>query len=249
MTIPSQQTFPTVFIVLQSLAVLLLASWFWQPTYEGWVQLDLQVFHLLNSSLALSHAWQWVWALCNCRPFDGLVFLLFLFTVIRPDWTFRREVLKQVFVLLVATSITALFIRYGMKTYFEIKRSSPSLVVDGALRLRDLVPVIPAKDQSHGSFPGDHASLTFVWWLVVMFFTHKRAWRYAATAIMIVLLLPRLIAGAHWLTDDLIGGLFVALLAVAWVCYSPLKNLTLWIGLPILNTLLMPFAKSSSQER
>ena len=219
---------------LQLIAFLLLASWFWPTTQTIWFQLDYQVFDVLNGSLQWNTAWQWLWGLTNCRPFDGIVFLFFLLTVTLPDWVFAKKDINKVFVLLAVTSVMALIIRYGMKYFFDIKRNSPSIVIEHAIRLHDLLPNLAAKDKSHGSFPGDHATLTLVWWGIVMLYTHKYLWRYVSTALMVFILLPRLIAGAHWLTDDLIGGFFVALIAIAWVCHTPLQQLALRIGVPLL---------------
>ena len=222
------------FISLQLIAFFLLFSWFWPTTQALWLHLDYQVFNILNSSLTLHRSWQILWALCNCRPFDGVVLILFLLSVTRPNWVFAQEHTKKILLLLIATSIIALMIRYGMKYLFNIKRASPSLILPHAIRLHELVPFLPAKDQSHNSFPGDHASLTLVWWGIVLLYTHKNHWRFTASAAMIVILLPRLIAGAHWLTDDVIGGLFVALLAIAWTCFSPLSKVILRLDCTLL---------------
>jgi len=219
---------------LQFIAVLLLVSWFWPTTQTIWMQFDYQVFDALNGSLQWGRAWQWFWGLTNCRPFDGVVFVFFLLTVTLPNWVFAKEDINKVFILLAATSIAALMIRYGMKYFFEIKRNSPSIVVEHAIHLSDLLPNLAAKDKSHGSFPGDHATLTLVWWGIVILYTHKQMWRYVGTVLMVFILLPRLIGGAHWLTDDLVGGFFVALIAIAWVCHTPLRKLALWIGMPLL---------------
>ncbi len=37
-------------------------------------------------------------------------------------------------------------------------------------------------------------------------------------------MMPRLVAGAHWASDDYMGGIAVALLAMAWGFYTPLAN-------------------------
>ena len=50
----------------------------------------------------------------------------------------------------------------------------------------------------------------------------KPKYRLAIVGITILFSLPRLIGGAHWFSDDLVGGVFLALFSVAWVCYTPL---------------------------
>lgn len=41
----------------------------------------------------------------------------------------------------------------------------------------------------------------------------------------LLFLLPRLVAGAHWSSDDFVGGLFVCLLTLAWGFYTPFAML------------------------
>src|SRR5699024_7121806 len=73
------------------------------------------------------------------------------------------------------------------------------------------------------SFPGDHATVvsTFVFLLWVL-----AGWRYglAASVIAIIACMPRLVAGAHWLTDDVVGGIGTALATVPWVVFTPLAD-------------------------
>ena len=43
-------------------------------------------------------------------------------------------------------------------------------------------------------------------------------------ALGVCLMLPRLVAGAHWGADAFVGGVLLSLLALAWSCYTPLGH-------------------------
>ena len=43
-----------------------------------------------------------------------------------------------------------------------------------------------------------------------------------ASILAVIFMMPRLISGAHWLTDDVIGGALPALLVVSWLLATPL---------------------------
>lgn len=75
------------------------------------------------------------------------------------------------------------------------------------------------KDRSSRSFPGDHASVLLLWTAFLSLFTRgKRLLLVWLTGIF--LLLPRLVAGAHWLSDNLVGGGFVVMQTLAWGYYT-----------------------------
>ncbi|WP_121333874.1 phosphatase PAP2 family protein, partial [Pseudomonas aeruginosa] len=78
------------------------------------------------------------------------------------------------------------------------------------------------KDRSKRSFPGDHASVLLVWALFMSLFARRAGQFLLIWTLAVLFMMPRLVAGAHWGQDDYIGGLQMALLALAWGCYTPL---------------------------
>ena len=104
------------------------------------------------------------------------------------------------------------------------QRPSASLVVEGAARLTELFPTWEErwdlKDSATRSFPGDHASVLLIWAMFMSFFA--RNWRLLLVwSMAAIFMLPRLVAGAHWGSDALVGGVFLALLGLAWSCFTP----------------------------
>ncbi|MBN3860483.1 phosphatase PAP2 family protein [Neisseriaceae bacterium PsAf] len=84
--------------------------------------------------------------------------------------------------------------------------------------------LLGVKDGSKRSFPGDHAAVLM---LSASFFFHFSSQYWQKILIWLVaifLMIPRLIGGAHWASDNYIGGTVVALLAFSWVFYTPLGS-------------------------
>jgi len=227
----SATTFPSQWrvrglITWNLLAGLLLMSWVWEPTRLLWDLFDDALFVDLNLRLADAKPWARLWAFLNLRPMDIASGLLMLPFVIRSGFIFPTAKVRAALLTFVALLLLALALRvtfdYGIVKPLEMSRASPSLTVPGSVRLSELFPdwVIPVKDSSVTSFPGDHASIALVWALLLSLFA--RGWRLLVVwGVTAILLLPRLVAGAHWGSDDFVGGLFVALLSIGWGCYTP----------------------------
>lgn len=217
-------------------ALVLILSWLWPFTRELWDQLDEGIFRVLNGSLRFGESWQYFWALANHRSVDllsgglsGLVVLWWL-------WGRPREVQNKICAALGGLAITLLVIPFTahiiIKFAMHYERYSPSLVIDGALRLNELVPSFETKDISIYSFPGDHAfilcTVALFYWLLA-----PRKFVVAAWIIAVVFSLPRLVGGAHWMTDDFIGGLAPALMVVSWQLSTPLGYRLMNVCLPL----------------
>ncbi len=210
------------------LALVLLASWRWPPTRGLWDRVDADVFHLLNAPLAESAAWAHVWAVGNMRPVDLVVGLLMLVFLVKGNWIFAATQVRQALYAFLAVLVLLLLIRAGPLTQLvnamHWQRSSPSLTVDGAVRLVALFPDWERnwhmKDASTRSFPGDHGSIVLLWAMLLSFLAQGSR-RWLVWLLALLFMLPRLVSGAHWLSDVLVGGLFLVLMAIGWGFYTP----------------------------
>jgi membrane-associated phospholipid phosphatase len=208
-------------------ALLLLASWLWAPSRALWDQFDLQLFALLNQPVHAAGLWAKTWAIGSMRPVDMGVGLLMLAVMFKADLVFSGpQVRKALFAFLAALLVMLLF-RVGFAELVKLmdwQRPSASLAVEGAARLTELFPDWEErwdmKDSATRSFPGDHASVLLLWAMFMSFFA--RTWRLLLVWTMaMVFMLPRLVAGAHWGSDALVGGVFLSLLGMAWACFTP----------------------------
>ncbi len=214
-------------VLFNLIALVILASWLWHPTRQLWDALDAGVFHLLNAPLANNPTWAKMWAISNMRPFDMGVGLIMFGLLIKRDWLFSGTQVRRALLGLVALLVMLLLVRFGFDAVLKMlhwKRASPSLVINDAVQLTKLFPDWEAhwylKDSSEQCFPGDHASVLLIWAMLMAGFA--RGWKLLLVwAITLFFMLPRLVAGAHWLSDDLVGGVFLSFVTFGWGYHSP----------------------------
>lgn len=222
------------FILLHGIALALLASWMHPASRAYWDVLDLHVFEWLNGSLAgavnggtpQQTGWNALWAVLNIRVMDLMPLVLMLVLLGCRETTFDKRQALTGFVGFVILLLLMLMLRQGLDILlegFHWRRSGPSSQIDSAIRLSALYPDWKTKDSSSSSFPGDHASVLFTW-LGYSVYRARNRWTWAVVATVLFFMLPRLVSGAHWLSDDLVGGGGVALVALAWGLYTPLLN-------------------------
>lgn len=211
-------------------AVLLLGSWLWQPTRQLWDQLDLTLFALLNEPVHAAGLWAHIWAIASMRPVDLGVGVLMLAVILKADLVFNGAQVRRALFAFLAVLLVMLLFRVGFAELVKLmdwQRPSASLVVEGSARLTELFPAWEErwdmKDSAGRSFPGDHASVLLIWALFMSAFS--RGWKLLLVWSMAVLfMMPRLVAGAHWASDALVGGGFLSLVALAWGCHTPFAS-------------------------
>lgn len=217
---------PTGLLVFQGLALLLLASWWFEGSHTRllWDQWDRAVFYTLNGSLAEGESWQRFWAIANNRAFDLtsaiLVLLLYARFALADGGKYLAE---RIAVFILIFLFTLIMIETSNVSLENLHRKSPSLVLEPVYRLTELVPDIKTKDSSGSSFPGDHSAVLLMW---TGYFWFLAGTRYGLTALLIAVLfsMPRVVAGAHWFTDDFVGSGVVALTGLGWLFFSPLNR-------------------------
>ncbi len=210
------------------IAALLLGSRFLPPLDSVWGQLDLAVFRLTNASLAWGYPWQVFWALTNHRAFDavagGVFLVIFLIFIVQGRGLEARCARLAAGAFIFAWTVMAL--DFSSDWVFNFRHPSPTLVVEGALRLSELVPWVELKDASGASFPGDHGTALIMFMAMIGFYAGWRLGGIAATAAAFFVL-PRLMSGAHWLSDVAVGSVSVALVALALALATPLHALVI----------------------
>ena len=224
------------FIASHVVAALLIASWI-MPPFEGmWAVVDELLFKSLNGSLEASRQLQVFWAAANHRSVDlvsGTLTTLLVLWWLRSE---TRDVQNWRCAMLGAVAIPVIlapfFAHWVLEQVFYFERPSPTLVYKDALRLTELVPDLATKDASRYSFPGDHA---FVLFSILIFFVYFRAFIPIVVSVVfaVIFMLPRLVAGAHWLTDNIMGGAVPALVITAWVLATPFGYWLAKVLLPV----------------
>lgn len=206
----------------------ILGSWLWLPTRLLWERFDQAVFHALNAPLASHPLWAHIWAIGSTRPTDMVAALVMLVVLIKQDWIFSapqvRRALFSYLSLLLLLTLFRVGIFSPLVSVMQWQHPSPSLSVDGAVRLSELFPDWEGKwhmkDQSSQSFPGDHGAVLLLWVFFLWPFA-DRLRRLAIVLLLCLFMLPRLVAGAHWASDIFVGGLFLSLMTMGWGFHSP----------------------------
>jgi len=205
---------------------ILLTSLFWQPTYAFWHAIDVSFFQMINSSLQDRPMWQLFWAAANHKLADWIedfVFLIFFFYHVKSysKMARSRKIGELVFCLLYSAAIIYFINRLLLREHCNIPRLSPTLSLDNVVHLSDEIPWLSIKDSSSKSFPGDHGTTAILFATILSLLSRKRiailACLYAA-----FLCLPRLITGAHWLSDVLVGSGCIVLISLSWAFCTPL---------------------------
>lgn len=223
---PVWQTKKIVFCNVFALVLLLL--WAWPLTHDLAMRFDIAFFRVLNDSLKENYVWASIWAIMSSRFFDMVVAIILLVLLIKADWLYSAKVVRQAFFALLVIMLLQVVVRIiftKLIIAFGWQHASPTATLDDAYRLSRhfdfFEQKLEIKDSSNRSFPGDHASVLMIWALFLSVFARKFSQYFIVWLLAIIFMMPRLIAGAHWASDDYVGGLILALLALGWGMYTP----------------------------
>jgi len=192
----------------------LLTLWAIPFTHASLSWLDEHTFKILNHSLAWGYPWQVFWGMLN-HPLENKIGLAFAVSIHLIFWLRSPADQKLELGLKLLFFWGCFELVYAVKNtifevWFGIKRASPSLVFpDETLKLSELLQNSKIKDSSRSSFPGGHALFIIYWGLLSwkLIPSPQRVW---ILGLSFFLCIPRLVSGAHWLSDVL----FTACMAV-----------------------------------
>jgi membrane-associated phospholipid phosphatase len=209
-------------LLLNAAGLVLFLSWYLPVNHGFWFPVDSGIFHFFNEQLVKSKVILWLVAITNNRAFDGCSLLamgcLMLSFWLKEDATGRRRIILIGLVML----LTAVVINQLAQGLMPVKRSSPSLFFPNIHRVSELLN-ISTKDASKDSFPGDHGMMLLIFASFMLRYFGKKAFA-VALIIVVVFAFPRVMIGAHWLTDIVVGSLSAVLIGVPWVLMTPLSG-------------------------
>jgi membrane-associated phospholipid phosphatase len=190
--------------------------------------LDSELFHALHATLGWNEPWAYFWAQLNCRWFDACVGAVLIGAA---AWSFRRRSSDEKLRAVVSLGLTGLFAilwqqfvsTQVIEKGFAYHRLSPSLVHAHAVRLSEAYPELGTKDASPWCFPSDHGFVLIVLAGYFALYGSRHSRLFFAVA-GIALALPRLVVGAHWLTDFAVGSGAMALFFVGVFLATPLHD-------------------------
>lgn len=215
---------------------VLLGSLFIEPGASFWKYLDDSFFWTVNSSLDSSPIWYWLWALANNRGCDVVAVAcmigVFFYEGRKSGERHWTKTAAQFFMIAV---LALVMVQVGKA--LPIERASATVMYEGAIQLSDLVPQISLKDKSGDSFPGDHGIALFIFAGGALLYL-RRSYAIAAVVVAVLFTLPRMMSGAHWLSDELVGAVSIGWLGMAVFVYTPLRYLNDTYAVPKLASLL-----------
>ena len=101
----------------------------------------------------------------------------------------------------------------------KLSTRTPTIVISENRKLL----VFKAKDYSGDSFPGDHGLMLMIYAGFMLRYFGKKAFAVSCI-ILIIFMLPRIMAGAHWFTDIAVGSLSISLVGLSWVLLTPVSD-------------------------
>ena len=228
---------PQLLVTLLFLSALFWFSWQWEPTREWWDNLDKLVFFTLNGWIADSTNAQVFWGLANNRLADSVPGLLLIGLFLIYAFSHQRAFLveRAALFLFMILYIPIVMLLFKKSILLDFDRQSPSLILEPVYRLSELAAWTKPKDASGNSFPGDHSTVMVFWTGFLIYFA---GWRIGMASFIVALLfvLPRMVSGAHWATDVIVGAGTIAFLGLSFGLGSPLVG-------KIINKLYKPTEK------
>ena len=179
------------------MGLALFLSWYIPAGHGFWSSLDTGVFRFFNHKLVESPLFLWVVAITNNRAFDGCSLL----------------------------AMGALMLHFWLKETSEGRRRIVAIglvMLDNIYRVSELLH-IPTKDASKDSFPGDHGMMLLIFSAFMLRYFGKVA-GIIGLIIAVVFAFPRVMIGAHWLTDIVVGSMTVVLIGLPWWLMTPLSD-------------------------
>ncbi|PIE20713.1 MAG: hypothetical protein CSA61_00675 [Neptuniibacter caesariensis] len=195
--------------------------------FAFWRSIDRNVFFILNGTLSEPDNWTRFWAWANVRIFDMIPLLIMLASLIFPGMGIKRDRLQQAIIGFILLLVLMFPIRESVYEYARaigLSGKSPSILLEPAYRFSEIVPDIKgAKDSAGHSFPGDHAAVVLTWAGFMML--NARSWlSLSALFLALAFMTPRVLGGAHWASDNFVGGAFSAIVTLSWAFCTPILH-------------------------
>ncbi len=206
-----------LFLTLLGVSLLYL-TWLYPPCRVYWNLLDEATFRFLRPLILSPGISQNFWAIMNHNLTDwGLDAVMLAYVV---GYIFQKKAGRKVrsfemlFIIIFCALVILSVNRYLLTEVLHLRRLSPSVAIDDGFRLSHHIKWLKIKETHHACFPSDHATTNLFFFFMMLRFVTK-PWAFLAFGVATLCSLPRIIVGAHWLTDAVIGSLSIVLISMA----------------------------------
>lgn len=207
---------PAAYQLTKYSLALMTCLWFWffPATHKISQLIDAKTFSWLNASLQYSHYWQLICGYLN-HPNESWLNVAYLFMVNTavvftvPEFKRKSTIIGLIYFWLFF-QIILLFTHFLFSVCLDVQRTSPSLNIMPTVILSDVLNMPNVKTSSQNCFPAGHTLIAIYW--ANFSLLYSRGWlRYLIIFSAVMLILPRLFTGAHWLSDILFTTFYAAL--------------------------------------
>ena len=211
-------------ILVNIFSIALFTTWLYEPMSSFWYEIDSSLFWSFNNSLMWGETWQTIWGLANNRAFDivavvAVVIPFFYYGYKKEDWK-----LSHTFSILIMIAFVSVFSLLVGKE-IPIERPSPTIHFPDSAKITQLVS-FSTKDSSSDSFPGDHG-ISLIILAGFAFFYLSKSYGILVSVLAVVFTFPRVMVGAHWVSDELVGAVSLGFIMLSLVFYTPLHSILL----------------------
>ena len=208
-------------LLLNVAGILLFFSWYLPENHGLWFSIDKAIFYWFNDRIVTNQVLLWFVAITNFRAFDGVALL----AMGALYWSFWRNASPQDRRRLLAIGITMLVTAVSLNQLghlIPVSHASPTRFFPNVNHVAQLTG-IPTKDASADSFPGDHGMMLIIFACFMLRYFNTRAF-ISAIFIVLIFATPRVMIGAHWFTDIMVGSLSVILVGMSWWLMTPASD-------------------------
>ena len=185
--------------------------------------LDTECFLFLNKILLNNTFAQYFFGILSHKNESWLnVIVMVMLNVLALFMIPKDRRLKAIYMVLycwLSFQVVLLINSLIFQKMFYINRDSPSVVIDGIIKLSSVLNNTNIKDYSNNSFPAGHALVFMYWVLFINLYAPKKITIFAGI-ISVLLVIARMITGAHWFSDTVVA------LILGWIYF----NLSIWIA-------------------
>ncbi len=214
-------------ILLNILSFTIFFSWYLPANNGFWFVLDKNIFYYFNDMLLPGSSFLYIVGITNLRVFDIISFLAMLTLYGYYYRKYDKVGRRKMWLLGIVIILTAVIINQ-LGHLIPVQHCSPTGFFEKVSRVSEMLP-INTKDYSRDSFPGDHGLMLMIFAGFMLRYFGKRAFAISCV-ILVIFVLPRIMAGAHWFTDIAVGSLSIAMFGLSWVLLTPISDkCLLWL--------------------
>lgn len=192
--------------LLMVFACLLLLSGYLTEKQGFWFNIDRAVFYFFNDLMAENSSFLTFVAIINNRLFDVVSFItmgLVYFAYFYPQSPENKRRMIGIGITMLLTAV----VMKQLGRVLPIDHPSPTRYFSDAFLASEHVS-FSTKDNSSDSFPSDHGMFLMVFAAYMLRYFGRSTLKFTLP-IVILFSLPRIMIGAHWLTDIYVGSLFM----------------------------------------